>query len=263
MNLISYVDAGLALTAVFINTAFILLILNRTSLPRTYVAFLLNGYAAMAWNFGDFIRFQILHFRKRRHCMNKKALVFLWPCLVWILPFTAKAQEKGEISVFGGYSYRWNTNENHGWHASIAGNIARHLAIVGDFSGHYGSNSYAGYAFQTGDRSRGYAFLFGPRYVHTIQKRWTPFAHALVGVERHSSEGWYSWGGETNKISYGPNPDNVFAVAFGGGLDINLCRRISVRALQVDGVGIADGGFWGYYVRASVGVVFHLNKLPE
>jgi signal transduction histidine kinase len=52
------IDIGLALTAVLINGVFILLVLTRTSLtPALYVTFLLNCFAAMVWNFGDFMRF--------------------------------------------------------------------------------------------------------------------------------------------------------------------------------------------------------------
>jgi signal transduction histidine kinase len=52
------IDIGLALTAVVINSVFILLVLTRTSLtPVLYVTFLLNCLAAMIWNFGDFMAF--------------------------------------------------------------------------------------------------------------------------------------------------------------------------------------------------------------
>jgi signal transduction histidine kinase len=55
MTYVTYIDMGLALTAVMINAAFALLILTRTSLAVVYITFLLNCLAAMIWNFGDFM----------------------------------------------------------------------------------------------------------------------------------------------------------------------------------------------------------------
>jgi hypothetical protein len=191
--------------------------------------------------------------------MKSGIQLFLF-CLMLIAPFTAKAQDRGEISVFGGYSHAWNASTNHGWNTSIAGNVAKHLALVADFSGSYRTIKSSGY-FQSEDQYRNYSFLFGPRYVHTIQKRWTPFAHALFGLERETAKGRYTSG--TTTISYGPYANNVFALAIGGGIDLRVNDRVSVRALQFDGVGLTDNGFWGYYLRASFGVVFRLTGLPN
>jgi hypothetical protein len=57
MTILHYVDAGFAMTAVLINSAFILLVLTHTSLTTQYVTFLLHCLAAMVWNFGDFMEF--------------------------------------------------------------------------------------------------------------------------------------------------------------------------------------------------------------
>ena len=191
----------------------------------------------------------------------KRAILLFSSCLLWALPFTAKAQERGDVSVFGGYSHRWNANAIHGWNASLPGNVTNHMALVADFSGYYWSDSYAASSYQSEYQSRNYSFLFGPRYVHTIQKRWTPFAHALVGLERDTGEGWYSIG--STRTFYGPSSSHMLALAFGGGIDIRVSNRISVRALQLDGVGLESQGFWGYYLRASFGAVIHLRKAPR
>jgi len=193
--------------------------------------------------------------------MNR--MLLLSSCIMWILPFTVQAQERGEISVFGGYSHLWaDVSANHGWIASLAGNIARHMALVADFSGQHSSMSYAYYGVQTEAQYRSYSFLFGPRYVRTIGKRWTPFAHALVGLKRDTSEGWYSFG--STPVSYGPSSNYIFLpLALGGGIDIRLGDRVSVRALQLDGVGMTEYGGWGYYVQASFGAVFRLSGVSK
>lgn len=55
MNLLHNIDTWLALTAVLINSVFILLVLTRTSLTLVYITFLLNCFASMVWNLGDFM----------------------------------------------------------------------------------------------------------------------------------------------------------------------------------------------------------------
>ena len=181
--------------------------------------------------------------------------------LALMIPLAVRAQDRGDISVFGGYLQAWNADANQGWNASVSGTIINHLALVADFSGLYGSSKYTDSYFKSEDKYRHYKILFGPRYVHTIGKRWTPFAHCLVGLEKAGSKGWYT--SETTSGSYGPYAGNAFAVAVGGGIDLGVNNRFSVRALQFDGVGLMDSGFWGYYVRASFGAVLHLSKASE
>jgi hypothetical protein len=139
--------------------------------------------------------------------------------------------------------------------------VAKHLALVADFSGFYGSDKYSGPNFRSEDIYRNYGFLFGPRYVHTVGKRWTPFAHALLGLERYSARGQYTIGSTTT--IYGPHANYVLALAFGGGIDMRVNDRVSVRALQFDGVGIEEDGLWGYFLRASFGVVLNLSGAPR
>ena len=58
--------------------------------------------------------------------------------ILFVPPTTLKAQERGEVSVFGGYSYSPELfDSQNGWKASISGNVMTHLALVGDFSGYY------------------------------------------------------------------------------------------------------------------------------
>jgi hypothetical protein len=102
----------------------------------------------------------------------RKMHLLLLACIALIAPYAVKAQSRGNISVFGGYSYlNQALSSKHGWNVSLAGNVTRHIALVADFSGHSGSISW----FQNSDKYSDYSLLFGPRYVHTIGKRWTPF----------------------------------------------------------------------------------------
>jgi opacity protein-like surface antigen len=187
-----------------------------------------------------------------RNCCLYLVLFFL---LVTVAPSAADAQDRGEISVFGGYSYLYHLfSAQHGWNASVASNVTKHIALVADFSGHYGSETY----LESENTHRDYSFLFGPRYVHTIGKRCTPFAHALIGNyrETHNTSGLPA--AYNRSIS-----KNRLALGFGIGLDIRVSDRISIRALQLDIVSIENSGFGDYYGRASFGAVFSLTGGPK
>jgi hypothetical protein len=190
--------------------------------------------------------------------MKKLPLIF-WLILM-LLPTAATAQERGEISVFGGYERTWATERYPAWHGSIAGNLTKHIALVADASGRYMASSYSLPGYQSEEQSRNHTFLFGPRYLRTIKGRWTPFVHMLVGLERQTYKGWYDIGSTSN--SYGPNSQNLFALAFGGGVDFKIKNRLSLRPLQFDVAGISSQVFspcWGHYLRTSFGAVIRLK----
>ena len=94
-----------------------------------------------------------------------------------------------------------------------------------DFSGNYESGSSL------------YAYMFGPTYAFRTE-RVAPFAHALFG---------------------GAHADGLdaFAMALGGGLDVNAGEHFAVRLVQADWLlfrraGVNSTG----NARVSAGVVF-------
>ena len=143
--------------------------------------------------------------------------------------------------IFGGYSYaRTNGGLNlNGWEASVSGNLSSYLGIVGDISGHYSSEYEANAHF--------YTFLGGPRFFYR-GKRATAFGHAMFGVTHLGA------GVDILGFSLGLS-DTVFAMAFGGGLDLNVSKRLAVRAIQVDYLPIRWEGETFNNVRASAGLV--------
>ena len=159
-----------------------------------------------------------------------------------------KAQERGGISAFGGYSASYEIFDpvRHGWNVSVAGNVMKHLAIVGEFSGHSRKTSYGDYS--------DYTFLCGPQYVHRIGGI-SLFAHALFGLYhlKKNSAGFFG-GYRQTKI-------NMFALASGGGMDIHINRRLSARIFQVDLVGSSDRHRG--YGRVSAGVVINLTHRKD
>jgi hypothetical protein len=181
--------------------------------------------------------------------MNK-GMALLLAGLVLLAATGASAQERGDISVSGGYSQQWELfNSMHGWDASIAANVMKHLALVGDISGYYNSET----VFQSKYEYRNFNFLFGPRYVHTIGSRFSPFAHFMAGgyhasVDRSGASGLP-----------GSESDTWFAMDWGFGFDIRVSNRFSIRPLQLDLERISKKDSSGYFGRATFGVVYRLN----
>ena len=178
--------------------------------------------------------------------MIRISLLFI-SFLVLMMPFTAQAQERGEISVFGGLSGTTDLwDGKNGWNVSLAGNATKHVALVADISGHYSSGS-TGWWFGSAP-SHSYSFLFGPRYVHTFGQRWTPFAHVLFGAYSETAQG----------ISR-----TMPALAFGGGLDIRIADWLSVRVPQIDLVKAKDKDRRFDYGRIAIGAVFRLRGTSQ
>jgi hypothetical protein len=176
-------------------------------------------------------------------------LVFIVALLV---PLAANAQDRGEISAFGGFSGLAELfDTNYGWNASVAGNVTRHLALVADLSGYYGSGTKGWFSSPV---DHAYGLLFGPRYVHTIGERWTPFVHAMLGPYQEAG----------NSIGFsGSGSRNLLALVLGAGLDIRANSRISIRALQLDMMRVRNRNYDDARGRVSFGVVFHLAGIHK
>ena len=115
----------------------------------------------------------------------------------------AKAQDRPKGELFVGFSGRTNGDPIlKGWNASAAIHINEQLAIVADFSGHYGSQSttqvvYSFANFLQGTPSSSLptlprsssetnvnSFLFGPQFSHRINSRARVFVRSLFGATR-------------------------------------------------------------------------------
>ena len=191
--------------------------------------------------------------------------------LLFLTSFLAAAQDVPRFEVFGGYSYA-NASKNfgvdrpnlNGWNASLTGNVNRWLGVVGDFSGYYGSPSISvatplfcvtnpcpvpTVSFDT----KVHTFLLGPQVSFRTNHRITPFAHALFGLG-HTSVHIDSPFSTVGTIS-----NNAFAMALGGGADINMTSRLALRVqpdyLQTDFLHTTQKNF-----RISTGLVFKFGK---
>jgi opacity protein-like surface antigen len=135
----------------------------------------------------------------------------------------------------------------HGWEASFEWKVLPFVGIVGDVSGHYGSESFT--AFTPGgpinETVKGHEqeYLVGPRLSVPVGK-FTPFGEVMVGVAHIHNGGTL------------PGPSNTsFAYALGGGLDYRLFGPIAVRA-EGDYLRTKFFSSTQNNLRLSAGVVF-------
>jgi opacity protein-like surface antigen len=190
----------------------------------------------------------------------KKSL-FLTSLLAICLPLAASAQEGGpKVEIFGGYSYlRTDTNafvrdniSAHGFNTSLAGNITKHIGIVGEFSRFTLSDSFTVSVLgPINVDSNVVTYLFGPR-ITPHRGKVEPFVHALLGGARENDK---LSGGIVDELT-----ENAFAFALGGGLDIKVNDNFAIRVAQVDYLGDKLGIETGNNFRYSVGVVIRLGK---
>ena len=153
------------------------------------------------------------------------------------------------FEVFGGYSYLPAGPEDfprltgsHGFQTSIAANLNTWFGVVGDFGFQFGSSDIQQPPFFQGTvKTRVYEYMVGPRF--TVRTpRANVFAHALFG-------------GASGRTDFGSFSDAELAIGGGAGVDININKRVAIRAIQFDYLGsFAD--MLENNVRAATGIVF-------
>ena len=114
-----------------------------------------------------------------------------------------------------------------GWNAGATVRVTDFLGVTADFSGYYrsldpididGSDVEANLSI--------HSFLFGPRFVRRGQLM-RPFAHALFGFGRLDATAKAD--SESTEFD-----DTNFAGSIGGGLDVVVHPKVSIRAIQID-----------------------------
>jgi opacity protein-like surface antigen len=163
--------------------------------------------------------------------------------------FVGFSYERTNSTAFGPNLVRTTvTSPNlHGWEASVEGKIFPFVGIVGDVSGHYGSQSFTQptpNGLQTINvTGHEQEYLVGPRLSVPVGK-FTPFAEAMVGAAHIHTGGTL------------PGPSNTsFAAALGGGLDYRLLGPIAAR-IEGDYLRTSFFSSTQNNFRLSVGAVF-------
>ncbi len=135
----------------------------------------------------------------------------------------------------------------NGVNASITGYFTRRVGLTGDFSYHTKSESESfsgidlvpsppGSPVPNGTvnvRTNLFNFLAGPQVKFTNSSRVEPFVRAIAGVAHTRARVRTSGFGGGFDTEFSDNSTD-FALGLGGGLDVRLTDRISIRAFQVD-----------------------------
>jgi len=139
------------------------------------------------------------------------------------------------VDIFGGYSYLnidgngvFNRQNLNGWEGSATFNVAKSFGVEGDASGYYKGN------FLFFGSARDYLFLGGSRVSY---RRF--YVHALFGADA---------------LFIGSQEDTAFASAFGGGIQIPVRAKLSMR-LGADYL-LTHHNITQNDLRASVGIVY-------
>jgi len=194
--------------------------------------------------------------------MRKLVITFLISCSA-SLSLAQTSSETPKNEFFAGYSYHSAdintlTIDPHrmgqnGVNLEYTRNITRHIGLSGDASAHFHRESRStGTGTFTSKRDQ-YFLLAGLQFKAGNSSRVQPFAHALFGASLFR--------GFTSDIRTSGNVFTIddatsFAMAFGGGVDIRLNKRIDLRMIQADYTPTFFGSGRQNNFRVSVGVVF-------
>jgi len=186
--------------------------------------------------------------------IQRRAAVFflLGSLLCAVAPTPAVAQSKSKlpaIDVFGGYSYlRFDSktlgfanqlNLNGGNIEVALPNLYEGLGAVIDVSGH------------STTEMEEFNFMIGPQYTYEW-KGIRFYGHGLFGKARDRLR-------QPGTTQLEPSHLGK-AVAFGGGVDLPLKGRFSVRPIQADYLITSEFGSTQHNLRLSTGLVYRFGK---
>jgi opacity protein-like surface antigen len=214
----------------------------------------------------------------------KQLVPFLSLVVLLCASASALAQAKASddyprFEVFAGYSALGandiiifgNNQPAGGGYASTAGfetsltrNFTRHLGVKADFSAHFKStsgplsicNPTCTTPQERELKTRVYNFLAGPEFKARNHTRFTPFVYALGGLAHTRAQ--FTTPGPTFNLLLKQH-HNSFAMALGGGLDLRVSKRISIRgSMDYNPVFISNSaGGRQDFARFSLGLLFH------
>lgn len=147
-----------------------------------------------------------------------------------------------------------NAHNLNGFNSSAAYNFSKYFGAKVEFSGNYGSDTnhvLSGGTYQSlngitiliipneggiSAKQRDYKFMGGVQFKdNSTEKRLKPFAHALFGTSRQTTD-FYNLDQQRVNLIGGSKKitANSFTMAFGGGLDVRVSKRIDIRVIQFD-----------------------------
>lgn len=196
--------------------------------------------------------------------MRKLPVIIFLIAVSATLSFAQAPDDQPKNQFFAGYSFNSadintltidprRTGQN-GINLEYTRSITRHIGITADASAHFHRDTSSTTGGGTFTRKRDQYFLLGGLQFKTGSgKRVQPFAHALFGASLF--RGFTSDIRTTGNV-YTFDDATSLAMAFGGGLDVRLSKRIDLRLIQADYVPTWFGSGRQNNFRLSVGIVF-------
>jgi len=184
---------------------------------------------------------------------------------------TAKRYDKAEAGLVfshqrvgdtGGFDDSIGFN---GFDASVTGNLTRYFGIKGAVSGAYRNKDFSLPGFGPGTvrqftvRSSVYTYLAGIQIKDNRKtKKLNSFFHALAGggtlTQKFTGDCLSEAADPCAAFNYSVTG---FAAAIGGGIDVRVGKRLSIRIIQADYNPIFAGGGTLNNFRIGAGIVFH------
>ncbi len=148
--------------------------------------------------------------------------LFVISGLLLLLAIPARAQKDyPPVELFGGFSlFNFENGQSvrfYGFDAAIASNMDKYGGVVFDFAGQF--RNVGGVTVQV------YEYLLGLQFTARGEAA-TAFAHTLLG----------------GRSVINGAEERSFAMAIGGGLDVNVGKRFAIRVFQIDWVGFPASG---------------------
>jgi hypothetical protein len=178
---------------------------------------------------------------------------------IWLLPIVLflgvnaiaqnapKTQNAPQWEIFGGYSHVVADLSNTRFNLD-----GGEMAVTENVNEWFGGKLYVG--AQWGTRNdfnvNSQQIMFGPVFTYRKPSSITPFGHILLGAIRGSQE----FSG-ISQSAY------RFATALGGGVDIKLGERASIRAIQADYLISRFMGTYQNNIRLSAGIVYSFGRV--
>lgn len=183
-----------------------------------------------------------------------KKLIFLVGCWLTLVP-AAFSQSDRRVDLFVGYSNlqaEGVRNPNnltqafdndffdrrrgaHGGNVAVAGYFNSIVGLKGDFSFHWNDDEEDRTLGRTSVENQVYYFMGGPVLKFRNGSRVEPFVHGLAGGAhtRFEVETRRTTTTGTTRTSFDTGTTD-FAAAVGGGVDVRVSDRFSIRAFQID-----------------------------
>lgn len=171
------------------------------------------------------------------------------------------AQDRPTVDVAGGYAFSYITNNDGtsmptGWFASVAGHLTPNVAIVGEGTGAYKSQSStfsnAGLSLSVNADMRLYTYQAGPRILSSHMSPTRVFGQFLIGAATLSATGSAVGSGISASSS---GSETHLALTPGGGIEVRATDHIAVRFI-VNFQLIHSDSDWGKVFHTGVGIVW-------